>query len=362
MARSEKNLNAVFTDTAEAIRVKTNTTEKICPLDFADKIFDINTAGPGGDALKEYIADGGRFGGSQINYFYKYDHYLRNVSDLSSAFTNSFLRAIPNIDFTNVSTLTYAFSGCDSMSFDHVTSIVDGNPVFAKSKIVIRDLVGSCARAFANCHSLGYVDCDITTKNPPSSCDAMFDSAWIRDVNISLTDIYNLTYMFVNVQTADPVTTTNYYDFNSFSLKLNFTDPKYDGRLDLTGMFMSCQMRHAPLFKIPDGFMVRNYITMDYFLAYDQYLEVVPEYDLFYVNSLTGFVDGCYALSEFKAKGIRASLDLSQSNFMTHDTIIPVLRNLAATDGQTLTLGPTYLAMLSDEEKAIATDKGWTLA
>ena len=52
MARSEKNLTAVFTDTASAIRAKTNTTENICPLDFADKINSIQT---GGGGMKAFI-------------------------------------------------------------------------------------------------------------------------------------------------------------------------------------------------------------------------------------------------------------------------------------------------------------------
>ncbi len=48
MAKSEKNLKAVFTDTADAIRQKTNTTAKISPLDFADKIKSISGGGTGG--------------------------------------------------------------------------------------------------------------------------------------------------------------------------------------------------------------------------------------------------------------------------------------------------------------------------
>lgn len=45
MAKSEKNLKTVFTDTADAIRQKTNTTAKISPLDFADKIKSIQSGG-----------------------------------------------------------------------------------------------------------------------------------------------------------------------------------------------------------------------------------------------------------------------------------------------------------------------------
>ena len=41
MAKSEKNLNAVFQDTANAIRNKKSSSNKITPRDFADEINSI---------------------------------------------------------------------------------------------------------------------------------------------------------------------------------------------------------------------------------------------------------------------------------------------------------------------------------
>ena len=43
MARSQKNLNAVFTDTANAIRAKKSSQAQISPLDFADEVASIPT-------------------------------------------------------------------------------------------------------------------------------------------------------------------------------------------------------------------------------------------------------------------------------------------------------------------------------
>lgn len=59
------------------------------------------------------------------------------------------------------------------------------------------------------------------------------------------------------------------------------------------------------------------------------------------------------------------NLDLSASTKYSVNTLVAMLTALADRSEQTaytLTLGATNLAKLSDEQKAIATDKNWTLA
>lgn len=50
------------------------------------------------------------------------------------------------------------------------------------------------------------------------------------------------------------------------------------------------------------------------------------------------------------------------SNILTHDGMISMFNNLATVENATLMLGATNLSRLTEEEKAIATSKGWTLA
>lgn len=63
-----------------------------------------------------------------------------------------------------------------------------------------------------------------------------------------------------------------------------------------------------------------------------------------------------------------SGFDFSPCVLLNHDTLIRVLNALydyaseGSTDTYTLTLGTTNLAKLTDDEKAIATNKGWTLA
>nr|DAH80675.1 MAG TPA: leucine-rich repeat protein [Caudoviricetes sp.] len=59
----------------------------------------------------------------------------------------------------------------------------------------------------------------------------------------------------------------------------------------------------------------------------------------------------------------KESLNLSPCTKLTHDSLMVVINGLqTVTTAQTLTLGATNLAKLTDEEKKVATDKGWTLA
>lgn len=59
---------------------------------------------------------------------------------------------------------------------------------------------------------------------------------------------------------------------------------------------------------------------------------------------------------------LSVSFDLSPCIKLTHDSLMNVLNSIqTVTTTQTLTLGSTNLAKLTDDEKKIATDKGWTL-
>ena len=71
----------------------------------------------------------------------------------------------------------------------------------------------------------------------------------------------------------------------------------------------------------------------------------------------------CSALTTLGGFGaIKESIDLSYSNKLTVESIMNVINQAATVTGKTMNLGSTNLAKLSDEQKAVATSKGWTLA
>lgn len=81
-------------------------------------------------------------------------------------------------------------------------------------------------------------------------------------------------------------------------------------------------------------------------------------------NSLANCFYKCTALKTITGNpNFKVSLNLSYSENLTHDSLMVVINGLqTVTTTQTLTLGSTNLAKLTEADKKIATDKGWTLA
>ena len=94
-------------------------------------------------------------------------------------------------------------------------------------------------------------------------------------------------------------------------------------------------------------------------------LTTVPEMDVSNVTEIGFIFRACSSLTDLGGFiGLKLNLDLSASSKITHDSLMNVITKAADVTAApaTLTLGSTNLAKLSDEEKAIATNKGWTLA
>lgn len=101
-----------------------------------------------------------------------------------------------------------------------------------------------------------------------------------------------------------------------------------------------------------------------------EYLKTITNIDF---NSATNYSNvflGCYALTNIiNISNIKLTgLSFNDCKQLNHNSLIKILNALydyaseGSTATYTLTLGATNLAKLTDEEKAIATNKGWTLA
>lgn len=85
------------------------------------------------------------------------------------------------------------------------------------------------------------------------------------------------------------------------------------------------------------------------------------------VNWISAF-SNCIALENITFEGTIDGTNISFSSCtkLTHDSLMNILEHLKDVSGtdvtRSITLGSTNLAKLTDTEKAIATQKGWTLA
>ena len=92
-------------------------------------------------------------------------------------------------------------------------------------------------------------------------------------------------------------------------------------------------------------------------------LETVPALNVSNVNYMSGIFGSCSNLKSILMTGMKVDFDISRSTKFERTDLVTILNNLATvTTTKTLTMGATNLAKLTNEDKAIATNKGWTLA
>ena len=185
-----------------------------------------------------------------------------------------------------------------------------------------------------------------------------------------------------------------FYDCKNLTDANNISKWNTSNVTDMASMFMNC----SSLTSIP-YFDTNNVIDMSYMYAGCTKLASVPELNTSKVFTMYAMYDGCNALTSVpvidmsnvgdttnmfnncqKLTTISGLTNLGKPaimittkmfnycNALTHDSIMNIINGLydRAAAGYplsaTLPLGSTNLSKLSDDEKAIATNKGWTLS
>ena len=92
-------------------------------------------------------------------------------------------------------------------------------------------------------------------------------------------------------------------------------------------------------------------------------LTKLPLLDLSAGTDFTQTWAGCSSLTTLGGFGaIKESIDLYSCTKLTVESIMNVINQAATVTGKTMNFGSTNLNKLTDEQKAVATSKGWTLA
>ena len=313
---SEKNLNAVFTDIANAIREKKGTTDQIKPINMAEEI--VNLPSGGGETIELSVTKNGTY-----------------VPDEGTAYSKVSVSVPQTAESGTVKALLDATKSCSSIFASYSGTSIEGIISYSDTSSVTN--MGSM---FSGCRSL------ITIPQLDTS---------------KVTDMGSMFYYCPSLTTIPQLDTSSVTNmgnmFNGCSKLTNI--PQFDTSkvTYMNGMFQGC----SKLTNIPqlDTSSVTNMAQMFYDCTS---LTTIPRLDVSSVTNINYIFMYCRSLKSILMTGMKVSFDIASSTKFEESDLVTILNNLATvTSTQTLTMGSTNLAKLTDEEKAIATNKGWTL-
>ena len=228
------------------------------------------------------------------------------IADYGIKFGNNSFTEIPEwVDWTGITDLSHMFHNCDK---------IETFPVIDTSRVT------NMSSMFNNCR---------------------YNLVTVPEMDTS--QVTDMSYMF-------------YYCWGISSIpSLNTSKVT-----NMSNMFGSCHTKSIPE-------MDTSQVTDMSYMFFDcVYLTGIPEMNVSQVTNMENMFwlcsDSITDLGGFVE--LKINLDLSPCTALTHDSLMNVINKAADVTASpaTLTLGSDNLAKLSDEEKAIATGKGWTLA
>lgn len=250
-----------------------------------------------GGVIGTYEASGG--GGSSEDRLKKFLDTTKSAKYLFSAYTGTSVDDIiqPN-DTENVTTMYYMFDNCNNL-----TSI----PQFNTSKVT------TMQGMFRSCTNLTTIP-QLNTSN--------------------VTNMQNMFSSCTNL-TAVPV-----LDTSNVATMMN--------------MFYDC----TALTTIPQ-LNTSNATNMSNMFSGCTNLTTIPTLDVGKVTNLGGIFSACSKLKSILMTNIGVALDIHFSTKFEREDLLVILNNLkTVTSSKKLTMGSTNLAKLTNEDKAIATNKG----
>ena len=259
-----------------------------------------------------------------------------DVGGLKLKFGFSTFTTIPDdLDFNNVTDMSCMFMNCESL-----TTV----PLFNTSSVTnMYNMFGECINlqsiplfntsSVTNMERM-FSDCALLTSVPLFNTSSATNMSWMFMGCESLTTIPQL----------DTSKATDMSDMFKFCTNLT-TIPQLDtsNATDISNLFYECYaLKSIPLLDCGNVTKIRN---------------IFGYYDLTTLTDLGGF------------KNIKVNFDIQRAPNLTVQSLMNVINNLYdfrangdSTTTKTLTLGTTNLDKLTDEQKAVATNKGWQLS
>ena len=398
---------------ADAIRSKNNETEEYTPYNMADKISELETT----DINEYFKTSGFKATGSSSTLIMQSVQKIPSSLDLEGLTSLSYGFAyykgteLPQIDTSNITSMSTAFTSCVNiktiplLNTSKVTNMQDmftGCTALESIPLIDTHNVTTMENMFKGCTNLKLVPLLNTSK--VTNMSSMFSNCSELE-EIPLFDTSNVTTMYSMFY--------NYGKNTKFKTVPLFNTSKVT---TMAHMFNGCDIESVPLFDTSSVTTFQYTFTgcdklttipqWDTSSAKSMYgmfsncssLETVPLLDCSKVTEITNIFERSYSMPQLvlanlggfkdlgkaytqKSKNYSSySLKLSFSGLITHDSLMNVINNLYDLnitygvydeegnpgDGvlytQQLILGTTNLAKLTEEEIAIATNKGWTVS
>lgn len=384
------NLTELFTSIAEAIRNKKETTEKIKASDFPNEILSIEGGLDTSDATAtaEDMAQGATayVNGEKITgtlpKWYKHSYFPKTIAYETEKETGidylTFTRTHSNKYMTHPTVdTTVKFKINDESKLASAIELTS-------EKLKQGETVLGVEGTFAGGGDIAITDASYL----------FYKGARLDNIDELISKFKNITStknMFNDCQKITEVPmfdTSNVTDMSQmfYNCKAITEVPMFDTSnvTDMNQMFDTC----LKITEIP-SFNTNNATNMANMFNKCSTLKTIPILDFSKVNDVSYCLDQCsslVSLGGFKDLGksfsqktnnyykYKLNLYESASTQLTHDSLMNVINNLydlnltydVANGGtlytQSLVLGATNLAKLTEEEIAIATNKGWTVS
>ena len=424
MARSDNNLSAVFTDTANAIRSKTGGSNQICPRDFADEITNI----PTGQAVpwldedypdiplpskiteqedviyllydlnREYCcpAFSVTFTSCTCNvYFYKDKTLYSSTTESISSNTNKYLQYERNQNYNFaliklsgiITKLEFIRPKYNDSNFGSDTDLgilvisgkcqsctylprINSSPYSGKLQnlryFAFSGLNGEGDGLFSSCGNLISIpelqfSSNLTTlASAFTSCYSLkhlvlFDTSKVTNWMYTFYQCFSLN----KLPAFDMSKGTNFSQCFSNTRTINFENMNLESAGNVGAIFSNCS---ALIFvKINQNNHSFSDVTQMFYNCHS-----LQSVEIDVSNCSTGMssiLNNVSTITKLILKGLKVSFSISNQTKMTREALVEFFNNIATVETtQTLTLGSTLLNKLTAEDRAIATNKGWTLA
>ena len=197
-----------------------------------------------------------------------------------------------------------------------------------------------------------------------NSTATSFEGAIQYNDTSNVTDMSNMFYTCSSLTTIPLLDTSNVTDMSSMfrSCSSLTSIPQLDTSnvTNMSSMFNDCSI----LTSIPQ-LDTSNLISMYKMFFYCTSLTSIPQLDTSNVTNMDSMFSYCSRLEEIHMINMKVSFDIHYSTKFTREALLEIINNCydltTLNRTATLTMGTTNLAKLSEEDKAIATTKGWTL-